>query len=60
MTLKQLIQSNHWLNIKTTLFEIFPEEKRSISAYEIVFENLRSIEPVDFEFEIVLETNMIQ
>jgi hypothetical protein len=55
MTLKQLIQSNQWLNIKTTLFEIFPEEVRSINAYETVFENLRSIEPVDSEFEIILE-----
>ena len=55
MTLKQLIQSNQWLNVKTTLFEIFPEEVRSINAYETVFENLCSIEPVDSEFEIILE-----
>lgn len=55
MTLKQLIQANQWLNVKTTLFEIFPEEIRSINAYERVFENLRSIEPIDSEFEIILE-----
>jgi hypothetical protein len=55
MTLKQLIQSNQWLNIKTILFEIFPEEIKSIKAYETVFENLRTIEPIDTEFEIVLE-----
>lgn len=55
MTLKQLIQSNHWLNIKTTLFEIFPEEIRSIKAYETVFENLSSMEPINTEFEIILE-----
>lgn len=55
MTLKQLIQSNQWLNVKTTLFEIFPEEIKSIKAYETVFENLRSIEPIDSEFEIILE-----
>lgn len=55
MTLKHLIQSNHWLNIKTNLFEIFPEEIKSINAYETVFENLRSVESIDTEFEIILE-----
>ncbi len=55
MILKQLIQANHWLNIKSTLFEIFPEEIRSVCAYETVFENLRSMTPIDSEFEIILE-----
>ncbi|WP_394992372.1 DUF6557 family protein [Emticicia sp.] len=55
MILKQLIQSNHWLNVKATLFEVYPEEVRSINAYETVFENLRSIKPIDTEFEIILE-----
>lgn len=55
MTLKQLIQANHWLNVKTTLFEIFPKEIRSINSYETVFENLRSMKSIDTEFEIILE-----
>ena len=55
MILKQLIQSNQWLNVKDTLFGIFPEEIKSINAYETVFENLRLIEPIDSEFEIILE-----
>lgn len=54
MKLKDLILSHHWLSIKITLLQLYPDQEKSIDAYRLVFEKLKQLEPVDYDMSIVL------
>ncbi|MFA9390605.1 MAG: DUF6557 family protein [Prolixibacteraceae bacterium] len=41
MKFKELIEEVEWLNVKPTLFSLYPEQKKSISGYEQVFQKLK-------------------
>lgn len=41
MTLKQLIQNNSWLSVQLTFIDLYPDERKSIEAYEIVYSELQ-------------------
>jgi len=41
-----LIKNNNWLSVKMTLLNLYPNEEKSISGYEDVYEKLFYLSPV--------------
>ena len=54
MKLQDLIKSNSWLSVELTLLQLYPDQDKMLDEYRSVFENLKSIEPVDNKMRIVL------
>ncbi len=54
MKFTDLIKTNSWLSIKMVLIQLYPGEKKSVSAYEQVFNDLKLMEPVAGDVSIVL------
>jgi len=54
MKLNDLINSNFWLSVKIVLLQLYPNEKKNISAYEQIFNDLKFMEPVAGDISIVL------
>ena len=52
MKFKELIRSNSWLSVEMIFLQLFPEEKKNISEYEEVFNNLRQLAPIDTDITI--------
>jgi hypothetical protein len=55
MNLKELIQNNPWLNVQLTLVDLYPDQQKSIEAYEIVFSELQMLQPEPSEIIIQLK-----
>ncbi|RLD44046.1 MAG: hypothetical protein DRI89_03750 [Bacteroidetes bacterium] len=54
MKFTDLIKTNSWLSIEMVLIQLYPGEKKSVSAYEQVFNDLKLMEPVAGDVSIVL------
>ena len=54
MKFTDLIKTNVWLSIEIVLLQLYPDEKKNISAYEQIFNDLKFMEPVPDNISIVL------
>ena len=54
MKFKDLIRTNFWLSIEMVLLQLYPDEKKNISAYKQIFNDLKFREPVAGDISIVL------
>jgi hypothetical protein len=50
-----LLISNSWLNIKTILLQLYPEEKNDILQYEKVYNELILLKPVEIDASILVK-----
>lgn len=48
------IKENNWLSVKMMLLELYPDEEEDISDYEEVFSKLRTLQPEESNFSIVV------
>ncbi len=56
MKFADLIKNNSWLSIEITLLNLYPDEKRSISGYEEIFNKLKFMRPVSKNISIIVKT----
>ena len=54
MKFKDLIKSNSWLSIEIVLLKLYPDEKKSISGYEEVFNGLKFMNPEIQDISIIV------
>jgi len=54
MKFTDLIKTNAWLSIEMVLLQLYPDEKKNITAYEKVFNALQLMEPVDCDISIIV------
>ena len=54
MKFTELIKTNSWLSIEIVLIQLYPDEKKNISAYEQIFNDLQLMEAVACDISIVL------
>jgi len=55
MRLKDLIRNNSWLNVEIQLINLYPDEKKNISAYEDVFSKLLIMPESASDMVIILD-----
>jgi hypothetical protein len=55
MKFRELIRSNSWLSVEMIFLQLFPDEKKNISEYEEVFNNLRHLAPIDTDITIKIK-----
>lgn len=55
MQFNELIKTNNWLSVSMTLTSLYPDQNKSLAAYENVYDILLQMEPTDSDTEIVLE-----
>ena len=53
MKFHEIINRNNWLSIELTFLKLYPDRKESIENYELVYEALKFMQPVDTAIEIV-------
>ncbi|WP_150452102.1 DUF6557 family protein [Arenibacter lacus] len=56
MTFKALILNTAWPSISSKFSEIYPEGKKNMKGYELVFEKLKTLEPVKTDTWLVIES----
>lgn len=56
MRLKELIQNYNWTDIESVLLSLYPDEKKNLEGFRVVFDKLKKITPEKNTFEIVLQT----
>lgn len=56
MTLKDIIQANHWLSVELTFRGLYPEEIDELDDYRNVYEKLKILKPEAYHLQIVLTT----
>ncbi len=54
MKFTHLIKTNTWLSIEIVLLQLYPDEKKNISAYEQIFNDLKFREPMAGDISIIL------
>ncbi len=54
MKFTDLIKTNSWLSIEMVLLQCYPNEKKNISAYEQIFNDLKLMEAVASDISIVV------
>jgi len=54
MKFAEIIKSNSWLSVEIVFLQLYPDEKDSISQYESVFNDLKSIKPTLTDISIVV------
>lgn len=57
MTLKDIIQANHWLSVELTIKNLFPEEINLLADYRNVYEKLKILKPEAYHLQLVLTTH---
>jgi GNAT superfamily N-acetyltransferase len=55
MRFKDLIRNNSWPSVEIALLDLYPDQKRNISGYEIIFSQLLIMPEDESDMEIVLE-----
>ncbi len=54
MKFTDLLKNNTWLSIEIVLLQLYPDEKKNISTYEQIFNDLKFREPVFGDISIIL------
>ncbi len=54
ITFSQIVKRNHWLSVKLTMLQLYPDQEQNIVAYELIFEQLREMDPVETQMQIVI------
>ncbi|MCF6349362.1 MAG: hypothetical protein L3J20_13895, partial [Flavobacteriaceae bacterium] len=58
MKFLDLIKNNNWLRVKMTLLNLYPNEEKSISGYEDVYEKLFYLSPVSNDLTIQVKNEI--
>ncbi|HAQ21784.1 MAG TPA: hypothetical protein DCR40_21525 [Prolixibacteraceae bacterium] len=54
MKFNEIIKRNSWLSVEQVFLQLYPKEKKNISGYEIVFNDLKLLNPTDTDVSIVV------
>lgn len=54
MKFSDIIKRNSWLSVELFFLQLYPKEIKNISGYETVFDNLKTLSPMDTDFSIVV------
>lgn len=54
MKFSEIIKRNSWLSVELVFLQLYPKEKKSLSGYETVFSDLKTINPTDTDISIVV------
>lgn len=52
MTLKELLKTTPWQDIATTLVDAYPNQRKLLEGYQIVFETLKLMDPKDSDLTL--------
>lgn len=55
MKFKELIDKYNWDDVRSTLLQLYSNQEKNIEGYEQIFEELRTLEPVETKLRIVIE-----
>jgi hypothetical protein len=55
MRLIDIVRANTWSDIKQALIEAYPEEGKNLEGYELVFQALKDISPINTEYGILVK-----
>jgi hypothetical protein len=55
-TLKSLIDTNLWQDVKDIFIKLYPEDEQNIEGYKAVFERLKTIKPKKKNWKLFIET----
>ncbi len=54
MKFSEIIKSNTWLSIELTFLRLYPNQKEHFENYEMVYEALKFLQPVQMDVDITL------
>lgn len=54
MKFAEIIKRNSWLSVELVFLQLYPKEKKNISGYETVFNNLKTLGPTETDFSIIV------
>jgi hypothetical protein len=54
MKFAEIIKSNSWLSVENIFLELYPDEKKNILGYEVIFNDLKFLQPTDTDISIVV------
>lgn len=54
ITFSRIIKRNHWLSVKLTMLQLYPDQEQNIVAYELIFGQLREMDPAETQMQIVI------
>lgn len=58
MILRDLIISNSWLSVEMIFTKLYPDQASSINGYEKVFNELKTLPPIDSEITILISNEI--
>jgi hypothetical protein len=50
----ELLKSNTWLSIELTFLKLYPEQEEHIEKYEVMYEALKFLQPIEMDVDITL------
>ncbi|MBA4409494.1 MAG: hypothetical protein C0397_08730 [Odoribacter sp.] len=53
MKFTEIIKRNSWLSVEQVFLQLYPKEKKNISGYEAVFNDLKLLSPTETDISIV-------
>ena len=54
MKFSDILKRNSWLSVELVFMQLYPKEKKNISGYETVFNNLKTLNPTETDISIVV------
>jgi len=54
MKFAEIIKRNSWLGVELVFMQLYPKEMKNISGYETVFNNLKTLNPMETDFSIIV------
>lgn len=58
MILRDLIISNSWLSVELIFTRLYPDQASSLNGYERVFNELKTLPPVNSEITILISNEI--
>lgn len=50
----EIIKSNTWLSVELTFLRIYPKQKKHLENYELMYEALKFLQPIEMDVDITL------
>lgn len=60
MKLYELIRTNNWLSVETTLLKLYPDQGKNISAYKEIYVKLQEMKPLKPNMKIVAKQHFAE
>ena len=55
MKFVEIIKTNNWLSVASTLLKLHPNQGKNIEAYKAIFSKLQKMKPLKSKTKIVVE-----